>query len=77
MSSNLTGFSRKSGVSLLDLDSITSFGEKKKMPGEKGLQANAKRRMEKAKLAMIESNLRKLQGVDDLSYSERGNGEDS
>jgi hypothetical protein len=60
MSSNLTGFSRKSGLSLLNMDAITSFGERKIMPGEKGLQANAKRRMEKAKMAIIESNLRKL-----------------
>lgn len=69
MSSNLTGLSRKTGVSMLDLDSIASIGETKKLPGEKGLQANAKRRMEKAKLAMIETSLRKLQGTEDLSYS--------
>ena len=54
---------------MLDLDSIASIGETKKLPGEKGLQANAKRRMEKAKLAMIETSLRKLQGTEDLSYS--------
>ena len=69
MQSNLTGFSRKSGVSMLDMDSIVSFGDFKKLPGEKGLQANAKRRMEKAQLAAIESNLKKLQATDDLAYS--------
>ena len=72
MQSNLTGFSRKSGVSMLNMDSIvSSFGDFKKLPGEKGLQANAKRRMEKAQLAAIEANLRKLQSTEDLSYSER------
>lgn len=48
MSSNLTGLSRKTGISMLDVESISQMGEQKKMPGDKGLQANAKRRMEKA-----------------------------
>ena len=37
MHSNLTGFSRKSAVSMLNLDSQEVFGDGKKLPGEKGL----------------------------------------
>ena len=56
MTSNITGISRRSAVSLIDLDSITSGGisqlnnAAKKMPGEKSLKANAERRLEKAQL---------------------------
>lgn len=47
--SNISAISRKSGLSLLDMDSITSIaGRGKKLPGERGLKANAERRMEKA-----------------------------
>jgi hypothetical protein len=60
MGSNLTGFSRKSAVSMLNMDSITSNDLPKKMPGSKGLAENAKRRMEKAKMASIEMNLKKI-----------------
>lgn len=60
MNSNLTGFSRKSGVSMLDLDSIVSFGELKKLPGERVMAENAKRRAEKAQLASIEANLKRI-----------------
>jgi hypothetical protein len=70
MSSNLTGLSRKTGISLLNVDSISQMGaDQKKLPGEKRLQANAKRRMEKAQMAAIEANLRRLQATGDLSYS--------
>ena len=54
MKSNITGISRRSAVSLIDLDAITSGGishitnAAKKMPGEKTLKANAERRLEKA-----------------------------
>jgi len=37
LGSNITGFSRKSALSMLNMDSIISFGDFKKMPGEKGL----------------------------------------
>jgi hypothetical protein len=60
MSSNLTGFSRKSGVSMIDLDSIVSIGELKKLPGERVMAENAKRRAEKAQLASIEANLKRI-----------------
>lgn len=69
MQSNITGLSRKSAVSLLDLESITSFGDNKKLPGESGLRAAANRRIEKAKLAQIEANLKRIQKTEDLSYS--------
>lgn len=70
MNSNLTGLSRKTGISLLDIDSITQTGaDGKKLPGDRGLQANAKRRQEKANMAAIEANLRRLQSSNDLSYS--------
>ena len=45
MQSNVTGISRKSAVSLIDIDSITSIGTSKKLPGERGLRAAAERRM--------------------------------
>jgi hypothetical protein len=38
MMSNVSGMSRKSAVSLLDIDSITSITSGKKMPGERGLR---------------------------------------
>jgi hypothetical protein len=58
MTSNVTGISRRSKVSLIDIDTIISGGisnQIKKMPGEKTLKANAERRLEKAKLSQIES----------------------
>lgn len=76
MTSNITGISRRSAVSLIDLDNITSGGishltnAARKMPGEKSLKANAERRMEKAQLTSIESHLKRLQNTEDLSYSE-------
>ena len=50
MDSNISGFSRKSGVSLINMDSILSMGTgasgiSRKLPGVKGLRANAERRM--------------------------------
>lgn len=72
LGSNITGFSRKSALSMLNMDSIISFGDFKKMPGEKGLQQNAKRRMEKAQMANIEMNLKKIQESKDLSYQMEG-----
>ena len=50
---NASAVSRRSGVSLLDIGSIASanpstIGGTKKLPGERGLRANAERRMEKA-----------------------------
>ena len=68
MSSNLTGFSRKSGVSMLNMDSITSISSGK-LPGERGLKAAAERRQEKAKMAQIDQSLRKLHNTDDLNYA--------
>ena len=38
MMSNVSGMSRKSALSLLDIDSITSIGSSKKLPGERGLR---------------------------------------
>lgn len=44
--SNISAVSRKSAVSLIDLDSIASIASQaKKLPGERGLRANAERRM--------------------------------
>ena len=68
MQSNLTGFSRKSGVSMIDIDSIVSTGSRK-APGEKGLKAAAERRLQKAQMASIEANLKRIQESDDLTYS--------
>lgn len=49
MDSNISAMSRKSGISMIDMDSIASIAaQAKKMPGERGLRANAERRMEKA-----------------------------
>jgi hypothetical protein len=48
MVSNVSGMSRKSAVSLLDIGSITSIGSSKKLPGERGLREAAERRMQKA-----------------------------
>ena len=46
MDSNISAMSRKSAVSLIDMDSIASMAaQAKKMPGERGLRANAERRM--------------------------------
>ena len=69
MMSNVSGMSRKSALSLLDIDSITSVGSSKKLPGERGLRQAAERRMQKAQMAKIESHLKKMQESDDLSYS--------
>jgi hypothetical protein len=54
MQSNLTGFSRKSGVSMLNIESIISTDPKKgayglpSTSGDKSLKENAQRRMQKA-----------------------------
>lgn len=43
--SNISAVSRKSTVSMIDMDSIASIASQaKKMPGERGLRANAERR---------------------------------
>lgn len=68
MQSNLTGFSRKSGVSMLDIDSIVSTGSKR-APGERGLKEAAQRRAQKAQMASIEANLTRISHTEDLSYS--------
>jgi hypothetical protein len=71
LGTNITGFSRKTALSMLNMDSIVSnFGDHKKLPGERGLQQNAKRRMEKAQMANIEMNLKRIQESKDLSYSD-------
>ena len=76
--SNISAISRKSALSLVDLDSIASIATKaKKLPGERGLRANAERRMEKAQMTLIEAQLRKLQDTEDLSYSSRAMPADS
>ena len=72
-----TAMSRRSGVSMIDINSLvsgapSSLGGMKKLPGESGLRANAERRLEKAQMAKIENHLRKLRETEDLSYSERG-----
>jgi len=75
MQSNLTGFSRKSAVSMLNIDAIVALDAKKGaygLPGtsgDKGLKAAAARRTEKAQMATIEANLKRLQGTEDLSYA--------
>jgi len=66
MQSNLTGFSRKSAVSMLNIDAIVGLDSKKGsygLPGtsgDKGLKAAAQRRTEKAQMATIEANLKRL-----------------
>jgi hypothetical protein len=66
MQSNLTGFSRKSAVSMLNIDAIVALDSKKGsygLPGtsgDKGLKAAAQRRTEKAQMAAIEANLKRL-----------------
>ena len=66
MQSNLTGFSRKSAVSMLNIDAIVALDAKKGaygLPGtsgDKGLKAAAARRTEKAQMATIEANLKRL-----------------
>ena len=66
MQSNLTGFSRKSAVSMLNIDAIVALDPKKGaygLPGtsgDKGLKAAAARRAEKAQMATIEANLKRL-----------------
>ena len=45
---------------MIDLDSIVSIGELKKLPGERVMAENAKRRAEKAQLASIEANLKRI-----------------
>lgn len=70
--SNISTVSRKSTVSMIDMDSIASIAaQAKKMPGERGLRANADRRMQKAQMSLIDAQLRKLQHTEDLSYSSR------
>jgi len=76
MQSNISAVSRKSGVSLLDMDSIVSLGggasaAGKGHPGNRGLRDAAERRMQKAQMARIEAHLTRLQATDDLSYSAR------
>lgn len=46
MNSNISGMSRKTNVSLIDLGSITSLGSggSKKLPGQKSLKQAAERR---------------------------------
>lgn len=54
--SNFSAISRKSALSLIDMDSIASLASRaKKLPGERGLRANAERRTEKAQMALIEA----------------------
>jgi len=50
MQSNISGLSRKSGISLLDMSSIASLGgaSGKKLPGTRGLKEAAERRTQKA-----------------------------
>jgi hypothetical protein len=60
MVSNVSGMSRKSAVSLLDIGSITSIGSSKKLPGERGLREAAERRMQKAQMTQIDSHLKRL-----------------
>ena len=67
--SNISGISR-SGLSMIDMGSITSGMTGKSMPGQKGLRDAAERRLEKAQMFKIEAHLKKLQESDDLSYSE-------
>ena len=63
---------------MINIDSIISTDSKKgayllpSSSGDKGLKENAQRRMQKAQMAAIESNLKKLQNTEDLSYSEGG-----
>lgn len=73
---NASAVSRRSGVSLLDIGSIasanpSSMGGTKKLPGERGLRANAERRLEKAQMTRIDAHLARLQNTEDLSYSEK------
>lgn len=54
--SNISAISRKSALSLIDMDSIASIASRaKKLPGERGLRANAERRMEKAQMTLIDA----------------------
>jgi hypothetical protein len=76
MQSNISAVSRRSGVSLLDMDSIVSLGAGasgtgKARPGIGGLRDAAERRMQKAQMVRIEAHLTRLQSTDDLSYSAR------
>ena len=72
MSSNISGLSRKSNVSLLDIGSIASIGTggSRKLPGERGLRQAAERRTQKAQMAQIDAHLRRMQDTEDLSYSD-------
>lgn len=70
--SHISTVSRKSTVSLIDMDSIASIAtQAKKMPGERGLRANAERRTQKAQMSAIDAQLKRLQESEDLSYSSR------
>ena len=65
---NASAVSRRSGVSLLDIGSIasanpSSMGGMKKLPGERGLRANAERRLEKAQMTRIDAHLARLQNT--------------
>ena len=56
---------------MLNIDSIVgSSTSQKKLPGTQSFAKNAERRAEQAKLLSIEANLKRLQAVDDLSYSQ-------
>ena len=59
MQSNISSFSRKSGVSLINMESILSLGGasgvSKRLPGATGLKENAERRMQKAQMARIDA----------------------
>jgi len=50
MDSNVSGISRRTNVSLINMDSIISgdSSQKRVLPGEKGLKQAAERRMQKA-----------------------------
>ena len=71
-----TAMSRRSAVSLFDIQSLTSgapttLGGQKRLPGEGSLRKNAERRAEKAQMTKIEERLKRLRDTDDLSYSEK------
>jgi hypothetical protein len=60
---------------MLNIDAIVALDAKKGsygLPGtsgDKGLKAAAQRRTEKAQMATIEANLKRLQNTEDLSYA--------
>ena len=64
MGSNISNYSRKSGLSMLDMGSILSIGGtskgSQKMPGIKSLRENAEKRQEKAQMMRIDAELARL-----------------